>query len=152
MTWWRTSRRVRGRARMVRGVPQTKSPRGVSFLEREQEREEERTPGSGWRIERSACFIYIQRPGTHPRAATADSPPSPHGQSAEPTRTVRVVRGRSGTPTRTVRYLFQSIQYCPSPHRAAREVRVTLADGPLGADGQSSPPPRTVRPSFYFSA
>jgi hypothetical protein len=42
MTWWRTSRRVRERARTVRGVPQTKSPRGVSFLEREEERERKR--------------------------------------------------------------------------------------------------------------
>jgi hypothetical protein len=40
------------------------------------------------------------------------------------------VRGRSGTPARTVRYLFQNIQYCPSPH----EPR-----------GQSASPWRTVR-------
>jgi hypothetical protein len=141
MTWWRTSRRVRGRARMVRGVPQTKSPRRVPFLETEQEREGKRRPWSGWRRERGSLL--------HLHPAAWDPPAhDTRRQSAEPTRIVRVVRGRSGTSARTVCYLFQNIQYCPSPHRVAWTVRVALVDGPLGADRQSGPPSRTVRPFF----
>jgi hypothetical protein len=64
------------------GSAPNKIPKGVSFLEREQEREEKRRPWSGWRRERSACFIYIPRPETHPRVAPADSPRSPRGRSA----------------------------------------------------------------------
>jgi hypothetical protein len=142
MTWWRTLRRVWGCARTVRGVPQTKSPRGCLFL-RESKKERKREHLGRVGEEKGSLLRF------HPAAW---DPPArgTRGQSAEPTRTVREVRGRSGTQARTVRYLFQDIQYCPSPHRAARTVRVALADGPPGADGQSDPPPQIVRPPLFF--
>jgi hypothetical protein len=144
MTWWRTSRRVRGRARMVRGVPQTKSPRRVPFLETEQEREGKRRPWSGWRRERGSLL--------HLHPAAWDPPArDTRRQSAEPTRIVRVVRGRSGTSARTVCYLFQNIQYCPSPHEPRgqsaspwRTVRQERTDSPAHRRGLSDLP-------FFFS-
>jgi hypothetical protein len=149
MTWWRTSRRVRGRARTVRGVPQTKCPRGVSFLEREKEREREREREEedlGRVGEEKEALLHL-----HPAAW---DPPvrGTRGQPAVPSRTVRVVRGRFATPARTVRYLLQNDQCCTSSPRASRTVRAALADNPPVAAGQPGPLSRTVRPPFSILA
>jgi hypothetical protein len=93
-----------------------------------------------------SCLLLLQ-PATWDPSARGT-----RGQSAAPTRTVREVRGRSGTPARMVCYLLQNIQYCPSSPRAARMVQAALADGSPGVAGQSGPLPRTVLPSFTFSA
>jgi hypothetical protein len=63
---------------------------------------------------------------------------------------LHVLGPTSARHTRTVRYSLQNIQNCPSPPRATQTVRVALAYGPPGADGQSGPPPWTVRLSFSF--
>jgi hypothetical protein len=119
-----------------------KSKGGGLFFEREQEREggEEFLrfeKEKGWQL--PYLFASRDRPAHGTR-----------GQSTTPPRTVREVRRRSGAPAWTVRYSLQNIQYCHSPSRAARTVRVALTDGPLGADGQSGPSPQTIQPSFSF--
>jgi hypothetical protein len=122
------------------------NPQGGCLFLRESKRERGKERTLVGLEKRKGCLLHL-----HP--VTWDLPArGTCGQSTEPTRTVCVVPRRSGAPARTVRYLFQNIQYCPSPHRAARTVCVALADGLPGADGQSGPPPRTVRPSFSFSA
>jgi hypothetical protein len=95
MTWWRTSRRVRGCARTVRGVPQEKSLRGGYHFEREQEK--------GERDELASVEEGKERLNRfHP--AAWDPPARDTGrQSVKPPRTVREARGRSGPQARTVR-------------------------------------------------
>jgi hypothetical protein len=73
MTWWRTSRRVWGCARTVRGVPWSKSPRGGFFLEREQERGKEMGFFSVWRRRSHVCLIYRSWARPHLRAARTNS-------------------------------------------------------------------------------
>jgi hypothetical protein len=120
MTWWRISRRVWGYARTVRGVPQSKSPRGGPSLrksKREREREMWRRALAVWEGE-GRVVVISPRPGTHLRVARADSP--------------RLTSGRSGTPTRTDRYFIQNIQYRPKCHRPAWTVHAAPADSPPG--------------------
>jgi hypothetical protein len=111
-------------------------PKGCLFLrESKREREDEDLVG----LEKRKVPASFTSRGLGPTRAR--HPRTVHGAHAD---------GPRGA--RTVRYSFQDIQYYPSPHRAARTVRVALADGPPGVDGQSGPPPRTVRPPFSFSA
>jgi hypothetical protein len=113
------------------GSAPNKIPKGVSFLEREQEREGGRGPWSGWRRERG---------------------PPITSRGLGPTRAQNPRTVRSATPTWTVRYLLQNDQCCTSSPRAARTVRASLVDSLPGAAGQSDPLPRTVRPPFSILA
>jgi hypothetical protein len=122
MTWWRISRRVRGCARTVRGVLQSKSQEGGLFFEREQEREKGDDLGRVGE-EKESCFVFIPRPGSHRRAAPVDSPRRPCGQSARRADGPTPQRGRSVITSRTSRA-------APLLH----EPR-----------GRSAPPWRTVR-------
>jgi hypothetical protein len=144
MTWWRTSRSVRGCAQTVRGVLQLNPQEGDLFFEREQEREKEGDLGRvGEKGEVPACF--------HP-AAWVPPARGTHGRSATSARTVCEERGRSGPKAQTVHYYFQNVQRCTSSPRAARTVRAGLADSPPGAAGRSGLKPRTVRPPLLILA
>jgi hypothetical protein len=132
MTWWRTSRRFRGHARTVRGVHQTKSPRGCLFLrESKREREEEDLGRVG---EEKGSLLHL-----HP---TAWGPPArdTHRQSAEPSRTVREVRGRSAHPG------ADGPLFAPE-HLVLLLFPTSRADGPRCPGGQSARSGRTVRPT-----
>jgi hypothetical protein len=130
MTWWRISRRVRGHARTVRGVPQSKSPRGGSFLKKEQERER---CGEGllrFGKEKEGLLLSPRDLGPtcawHARTvrdSPADGPAPRRGRSVISSRTSSTApsaidpRGRSAPHQRTV---------CQVP----RTVRPTTADSP----------------------
>jgi hypothetical protein len=145
MTWWRTSRRVWGCARTVPGVPQSKSPRGGSFLEkeraRERERERERERGRERErdVERSFCGLgtrkkelltYLLATRSHLRAARVDSPRRTRGQSARCADGPAHRRGRSVICTRTssITPIALEPRRRSTPHR--RTVRQVQPDSP----------------------
>jgi hypothetical protein len=108
MTWWRISRRVRACARTVWGVPQSKSPRRGSFLEREQERDERRRLWSGWRRKESSASFTARDLGPTTtrdlgptRATRADSPRLTRERSARSADGPTPQRGRSVIASRT---------------------------------------------------
>jgi hypothetical protein len=120
-----------------------------SLRESKKEREGKTSCGLGKRKEATDLSPRDLGPTSARHARTVRGA---HADGLRGARTVCEVSGRSGTLARTVRYLLQNVQYCLSSPRAVRTVRAALADGPPGAAGQSGPLPRTVRPSFTFSA
>jgi hypothetical protein len=75
----------------------------------------------------------------------SDSPRVPSGQSAFSPRTVRFSGFASGG---SVGFNGQSAAQAGRSAVLVRTVRSTLADGPLGSCGQSTPPGPTVRQSL----
>jgi hypothetical protein len=98
-------------------------PKGEPFSLSGSKKKRKKRRGSGLGKEKGWLLDYIPRPGSHPRAARADGPRHPRGQSArradgpDPRRGLSVIaskttrdappshepRGRSALPWRTVR-------------------------------------------------
>jgi hypothetical protein len=93
---------------------------------------------------RGPCFVFIPRPGTHPRAAPVDSPRSPRGRSA---RCADGPAPRRGSPL-----------FVPG-HPVLPLSPPSRANSPRRPGGRSARSGRTVRPTaansltflFFFS-
>jgi hypothetical protein len=112
-----------------------------SLIKSKKERGMKCSCGLGKRKEGSR--LISSRPGTNLHVARADSPRRPRGWSARCADGPTPRRGRSVI-------CFRTPSVAPLPHEP-RE-RFVSPDDPPGATGQSNPLPRTVRPSFTFSA
>jgi hypothetical protein len=144
MTWWRTSRRVRGYARMVREVLESKSPRREPFL-RERAR----------KIERRGLHSVWEREGRQPTLLIRDLGPTGARQ-------VWTVRDTPADSPRGAQMVRTPGADCPLmlPEHPEVHLRLTShADGPRCPSGQSTRSSRTVRPvdtdgptSFLISA
>jgi hypothetical protein len=144
MTWWRTSRRVRGYARTVREVLESKSPRREPFLRERARKIERRGLHSVWEREGRQLTLLIRDLGP----TGARQAPTVHDTLADSPRGARTVR-TPGADCPLMRPEHPVLHLHPTSH----------ADGPRCPGGQSARSSRTVRPvdadgptSFLISA
>jgi hypothetical protein len=137
MTWWRTSRRVRGRARMVRGVPQTKSPRRVPFSrDRARERGKKKT------------LVGLEKRKGFPASFTS------RGLGPTRARHPRTVRGAYADDPRgawTVRHPGADSSLFVPEHPVLPLSEPSCVDSPRRLGGRSARSGRTIRPTFADS-
>jgi hypothetical protein len=144
MTWWRTSRRVRGYARTVREVLESKSPMREPFL-RERAR----------KIERRGLHSVWEREGRQPTLLNRDLGPT----GARQAWTVRNTPADSQRGARTVQTPSADCPLMLPEHPVLHLRPKSHTDGPRCPGGHSARSSRTVRPvdadgptSFLISA
>jgi hypothetical protein len=89
---------------------------------------------------RVPCFVFIPRPGTHPRTAPVDSPRSPRGRSARCADGPAPRRGQSVIHSRTSSTAPLPTEPCEQSASPWRTVRQERTDSPAHRREQSDLP------------